>query len=241
VPFEKGLRIAGIQKNSTLDFPGCLSAVLFFAGCNYDCYYCHNRRLLKDPPLVSMEYVISFLRKRRGLLDGVVLSGGEATLQGGLYSFARGLKELGYPVKLDTNGSRPDVLRAMLSGGTVDFVAVDYKAPFRMYDEICGAGSRGGAGVSETFDLLRDSGVAYEVRITMIPHITEKKLVEMAESLPRLSRFVLQLYRPAAPDGALRLVDANAPPDVGVPYTPGELHELATVVRYAQPNVSVRI
>jgi pyruvate formate lyase activating enzyme len=241
VPFEKSLRIAGIQKSSTLDFPGCLSAVLFFAGCNYDCYYCHNRRILKNPPLISTEYVISFLRKRSGLLDGVVLSGGEATLQGGLYSFACGLKELGYLVKLDTNGSRPEVLRAMLADGTVDFVAVDYKAPLCMYDEICGAGARGGAGLLETLDLLRDGGVAYEVRVTMIPHITEKKLVEMAESLPRLSRFVLQLYRPVASDGTLRLVDASAPPDAGVPYTPGELHELATVVRYAQPNVSVRV
>jgi pyruvate formate lyase activating enzyme len=241
VPFEKSLRIAGIQKSSTLDFPGCLSAVLFFAGCNYDCYYCHNKRILKDPPLVSMEYVISFLRKRSGLLDGVVLSGGEATLQAGLYSFAQGLKELGYLVKLDTNGSRPDVLRAMMAGGAVDFVAVDYKAPLRMYDSICGTGSGGGEGLFETLDLLWSGGVAYEVRVTMIPHITEKKLVEMAESLPRLSRFVLQLYRPTAPDGTLRLVDASTPPDAGVPYTPGELHELATIVRYAQPNVSVRI
>jgi pyruvate formate lyase activating enzyme len=129
----------------------------------------------------------------------------------------------------------------MLAGGPIDFVAVDYKAPLCIYDGICGAGALGGAGVSETLDLLRDSGVAYEVRVTMIPHITEKKLVEMAESLPRLSHFVLQLYRPAAPDGTLRPVDASAPSDAGVPYTPGELHGLATAVRYAQPNVSVRI
>jgi pyruvate formate lyase activating enzyme len=240
VPFEKSLRVAGLQKSSTLDFPGRLSAVLFFAGCNYDCYYCHNRRILNAPSLMSMESVFSFLHKRRGLLDGVVLSGGEATLQGGLYSFALGLKEIGYTVKLDTNGSRPDALRAMLSDGAVDFVAVDYKAPLYMYDTVCGAGAMGGAGLRETFDLLRNSGVAYEVRVTMIPHITAKKLTEMAESLPRLNSFVLQLYRPVEPDGTLRLVDANTQ-DAGVPYTPGELHEMAAVVRYAQPNVSVRV
>jgi pyruvate formate lyase activating enzyme len=240
VPFEKSLRVAGLQRSSTLDFPGCLSAVLFFAGCNYDCYYCHNRRILKDPSLMSMESVFSFLHKRRGLLDGVLLTGGEATLQGGIYSFALGLKELGYTVKLDTNGSRPKTLRAMLNGGAVDFVALDYKAPLYMYDTVCGAGAMNGAGLRETFDLLRDSGVAYEVRVTMIPHITAKKLAEMAESLPRLSRFVLQLYRPVAPDGTLRLVDANAQ-NAGVPYTPGELHEMAMAVRYAQPNVSVRV
>jgi pyruvate formate lyase activating enzyme len=238
LPFEKSLRVAGLQKNSTLDFPGCLSAVLFFAGCNYDCYYCHNRRILKNPPLMSIECVMSFLRKRGGLLDGVVLSGGEATLQGGLYSFARGLKELGYRIKLDTNGSRPDVLRVLLLSGLIDFVAVDYKAPLHMYDAICGAGALGGAGLCETFALLRESGVAHEVRVTMIPQITAKKLKEMAESLPRLDRFVLQLYRPVSESGALlRVADANA----GVPYTPGELHEMAVAVRYAQPNVSVRV
>jgi pyruvate formate lyase activating enzyme len=238
LPFEKNLRVAGLQKSSTLDFPGCLSAVLFFAGCNYNCYYCHNRRILKEPPLMDMDFVISFLRKRSRLLDGVVLSGGEATLQGGLYSFAHGLKELGYRVKLDTNGSRPEVLRAMLADGTADFVAVDYKAPLYMYDEVCGEGASGGAGLRETFDLLRGSGVDYEVRVTMIPQITVKKLAEMAESLPRLNRFVLQLYRPVTEDGVLRVVDAGA---AGAPYTPGELHDMAIAVRYAQPNVSVRV
>jgi pyruvate formate lyase activating enzyme len=242
LPFEKSLRLAGMQKSSTLDFPGCLSAVLFFAGCNYNCYYCHNRHILQNPPLMRIEAVLSFLHKRRGLLDGVVLSGGEASLQGGLYAFARGLKELGYRVKLDTNGSRPNVLRAMLSDESIDFVAVDYKAPLAMYDEICGKGALGGEGLCETFDLLRDSGVAYEVRVTMIPQITGKKLAEMAESLPRLERFVLQLYRPVfkIKDGTLRLVDANTP-DAGRPYTTGELHDLAVAVRYAQPNVSVRV
>jgi pyruvate formate lyase activating enzyme len=242
LPFEKSLRLAGMQKSSTLDFPGCLSAVLFFAGCNYNCFYCHNKHILKNPPLLRMESVLAFLEKRRGLLDGVVLSGGEASLQGGLYAFARGLKALGYRVKLDTNGSRPEVLSALLDDGLIDFAAVDYKSPLYMYDTICGAGASGGAGLVETFALLRDSGVAYEARVTMIPQITERKLTEMAESLPRLDRFVLQLYRPvsAREGGGLRAVDTKAP-DAGRPYTIGELHALAGAVRYAQPNVSVRV
>ncbi|MDR2295786.1 MAG: anaerobic ribonucleoside-triphosphate reductase activating protein [Clostridiales Family XIII bacterium] len=240
LPFEKSLRLAGLQRSSTIDFPGCLSAVLFFAGCNYDCYYCHNRRILKDPPLMDMDFVMSFLRKRSGFLDGVVLSGGEATLQGGLYSFARGLKRLGYRVKLDTNGSRPEVLRTMLEDGLVDFAAVDYKAPLPMYDAICGAGALGGAGLRESLALLSAAGIPYEVRVTVIPQITARGLAEMAESLPRLDRFVLQLYKPVTEDGALRVVDANAP-EAKPPYTPGELHDMAVAVRYAQPNVSVRI
>jgi pyruvate formate lyase activating enzyme len=219
-------------KNSTLDFPGRLSAVVFFAGCNYRCYYCHNKHILDDPPLLDAEYVLSFLKKRAGLLEGVVLSGGEASLQGGLYSFARGLGELGYGVKLDTNGSRPDALRAMLEEGLVDYVAADYKAPLSMYEDICGAGPEG---VMESFEILQRSGVNYEIRVTMAPMITEKKLLEMAASLPKLDRFVLQLYRPAGELGAPRLVD-----EYGAPYTPAELHGLAEAARRSQPNVTVR-
>jgi pyruvate formate lyase activating enzyme len=240
VLFEKSLHIAGLQKNSTLDFPGRLAAVIFFAGCNYDCYYCHNRHILRDPPLLDTRDVLSFLEKRRGLLDGVVLSGGEATLQGGLYSFARTLKEMGYDVKLDTNGSRPKAVAAMLRAGLTDYVAVDYKAPLRMYTEICGAGAADTAeAVAETFRLLQESGAPYEVRVTMIPQITEKRLAEMAESLPRLARFVLQLYRPADQAGPLRAISGDGP-ETALPYTPAELSILAQAVRYAQPNVSVR-
>ncbi|MDR3295656.1 MAG: anaerobic ribonucleoside-triphosphate reductase activating protein [Clostridiales Family XIII bacterium] len=235
VPFEKSLRIAGLQKVSTLDFPGCLAAVVFFADCNYCCYYCHNKRILDDPPLLPAAEVLGFLEKRAGLLDGVTLTGGEASLQQGLYSFARSLKELGYRVKLDTNGSRPDTVRAMLQDGLADYVAVDYKAPFSMYGDICGAGPEG---VAETFRLLRESGAAYEVRVTVIPQITEKKLAEMAESLPRLKRFVLQLYRPVTEAGELRLLE-GAEAD-GMPYTPGELASLAQAIKYAQPNVEIR-
>ncbi|MDR1136159.1 MAG: anaerobic ribonucleoside-triphosphate reductase activating protein [Clostridiales Family XIII bacterium] len=237
VPFVSRLRIAGLAKNSTVDFPGSLSAVVFFAGCNYRCRYCHNAHILDDPPLLETEEVISFLEKRAGLLDGVVLSGGEASLQQGLYSFAGELKKMDYKIKLDTNGSRPDVVRAMIDGGLVDFVAADYKAPFRMYDEICGCGADG---VSETFELLADSGTPFEIRITMIPQITERKLAEMAESLPRLERFVLQLYRPVTEDGELRLIKEDDIESGGRPYTPAELQQLAESVRYAQPNVSVR-
>ncbi|MDR1572617.1 MAG: anaerobic ribonucleoside-triphosphate reductase activating protein [Clostridiales Family XIII bacterium] len=241
VPFEKGLKIAGLQKNSAVDFPGCLSAVVFFAGCNYRCYYCHNRHIIDSPPLLDTGAVLEFLEKRAGLLDGVTLSGGEATLQGGLYSFARGLKAMGYRVKVDSNGSRPDTLRALLADGLADFVAVDYKAPLHMYDGICGSGAMGGAGVRESLYMLEGSGVEYEARVTVIPQITERKLAEMAESLPRLRRFVLQLYRPVNEEGELRAVDAGAGgAAAGRPYTPAELRALALAIRYAQPNVTVR-
>jgi pyruvate formate lyase activating enzyme len=245
VSFEKNLRIAGLQKNSTVDFPGLLSAVVFFAGCNFRCYYCHNSAILDSAadglPLLRVGEVMDFLDRRRGLLDGVVISGGEATLQQGLYAFAKNVKAMGYKVKLDTNGSRPETVASLLDGGLLDFVAVDYKAPFRMYGEVGGgpAAHEAAGRVLETFGLLRDAGVPYEIRVTMIPEITEKALAEMAESLPRLERFALQLYRPTGDDGRLRPVgDEEA--GRGQPYTPTDLERLAKGIRYAQPNVTVR-
>jgi pyruvate formate lyase activating enzyme len=139
---------------------------------------------------------------------------------------------MGYKIKLDTNGSRPDVVKAMLSGGLVDFVAVDYKAPFRMYGDIC---MHSADGVGETFGLLAESGVPYEIRVTAIPQIGEEELAEMAGSLPRLERFVLQPYRPVE-GGGLHAVQGTGQR----PYTPGELKQLAESVRHLQPNVAVR-
>ena len=163
------MRIAGLEKFSTVDFPGSLAAVLFAACCNYRCFYCHNRHILGEPPLLSEAEVLAFLQKRAGLLDGVVFSGGEPTLQSDLPEWLRRVRALGYKTKLDTNGSRPEVLRALIADGLVDYVAMDYKAPLEGYPSLCGANS---AGVPESLALLRGSGVPYELRTTLVPQIT---------------------------------------------------------------------
>ena len=134
------MNIAGLLKTATIDFPHRLAAVVFTAGCNYDCSFCHNRALLGAAELMEDGEVLRFLEKRAGLLDGVVISGGEPTLQKDLAEFAGTLKGLGYDVKLDTNGSDPEAVGRLLDGGLVDYVAMDYKAPFSRYPEICGAG-----------------------------------------------------------------------------------------------------
>ena len=228
------MRIAGLQKNSTLDFPGHFSAVVFFAGCNYDCWFCHNAHLLYDPPLMDEADALEFFERRKGLIEGVVLSGGEPALQEDLPGFALKLKRMGYRIKLDTNGSRPEMVGRLLREGLLDYVAMDYKAPFSMYPRIAGTNANG---VLETLGLLQgaaQAGLMYELRTTAIPELSPDVLLRMARELPPLPRYALQLYRPA--DDGQRKDDAF----IYEVYTPVKLRETAEKIRWIQPNVIVR-
>ena len=130
----------GMQRSSTIDFPGALACVLFTRGCDLDCFYCHNRELIAgDGGQLAEAAVFSFLEKRRGLLDGVVVSGGEPTLQPDLEEFLRRVRPLGYRVKLDTNGRRPALVERLWREGLFDYVAVDVKALPADYPAVCGA------------------------------------------------------------------------------------------------------
>lgn len=129
--------IGGWQKNTIIDYPGKVSCVLFLSGCNFSCPYCHNPNLVKVDGLPSCfldeQTVLNFLEKRRGFLGGVVISGGEPTLQRDLFVLCKRIKQIGYPVKLDTNGSRPEVLKRLLKEGLVDYIAMDIKnRPFSL-------------------------------------------------------------------------------------------------------------
>ena len=187
------MNIAGLLKTATIDFPHRLAAVVFTAGCNYDCGFCHNRELLTTKKLMDEKEAWRFLEKRAGLLDGIVISGGEPTLQEDLPEFAQRLKELGYDVKLDTNGSAPQVVEEMLRRGCVDYVAMDYKAPFELYTQVCGHDA---SGVEQTLELLRGATVEWELRTTVIPELSEKDLLRMAQGVEELPAYALQLYRP---------------------------------------------
>lgn len=223
------MRIAGLEKFSTVDFPGSLAAVVFATGCNYRCFYCHNRAILNCPPLLSEAEVFAFLEKRAGLLDGVVFSGGEPALQSDLPQWLARVRALGYRTKLDTNGSRPETLRTLLEAELLDYVAMDYKAPLDCYPALCGADS---AGVAESLALLRNSRIPYELRTTLVPQLTEAKLRKMAAAVPADANWFLQLYRPQ-PGNEAHLRGLT-------PYTPGEIEALAETLRRVRPNVRAR-
>jgi pyruvate formate lyase activating enzyme len=189
------MKIAGFTKNSFVDYPGRIASVIFFAGCNYDCFFCHNRGIL-DPkaPTVDEEPIWEFLQRRRGLLDAVVLTGGEPALQPGLQEFAARIKSLGYLCKLDTNGAWPEVVRTLIGAGLVDYVALDIKAPWDRYNEYCGPAAEPRA-VLETLALLRDSQIDYECRTTFLPQLTPEDIGQMAASIAPVKRYALQAYR----------------------------------------------
>lgn len=131
--------LGGFQKNSLIDYPGKIASVLFTKGCNFTCPYCHNPDLVpfKDHlPLIDNQEVISFLKKRQGFIDAVVITGGEPSLQKNIVEFLKEIKEIGYLIKLDTNGSRPKALKEILNNNLVDLVAMDIKTPFKNYVKI---------------------------------------------------------------------------------------------------------
>lgn len=193
------MRIVGLEKNSVVDFPGQLAAVLFSPGCNLDCYYCHNRAIIGNvapEQLFSEAEVFAFLQKRRGLLDGVVFSGGEPTLQPDLVDVIRKVKDMGFLVKLDSNGTNPVVLRTLMDRGLVDYLAMDLKAPLAKYAGICGAKSNTFLeNIRESIALLLTGQVPYEFRTTVVPELNEDDLLVMAAEVQGARLYVLQQYR----------------------------------------------
>jgi len=192
------MKIGGLVKFTLIDFPGCPAAIVFTQGCNFRCRYCHNPELVYPHMFgepVSEEEVHAFLVRRQGTLEGVVVSGGEPTLQPDLIPFMQQLKDLGYKTKLDTNGSRPEVLQELIDKKLVDFIAMDIKAPFDKYALITGVDANANI-LRRSMELIRQSGLAYEFRTTYdkevltdddiaaVLQLTEGKNFRVQECLP---------------------------------------------------------
>ena len=192
------MRICGLQKLSMVDYPGKLAATVFTGGCNLRCPFCHNAPLVlraAEHPELSMDEVLAFLRTRRGLLDGVVLSGGEPLLQRDAEDFLREVKGLGFAVKLDTNGCYPQALAAILEAGVVDYVAMDVKNRPEKYPETVGIPDFDVAPVQESVRLLRRSGVDYEFRTTVVRELhTEENIRAICGWLQGSKRWYLQQF-----------------------------------------------
>lgn len=160
------LPIYSVTPFTMLDFPGRTACIVWFSGCNMRCGYCHNPQIVKGKGRGTAEEVLAFLKKRQGLLDGVVLSGGEASVYPGLPAFVRKVRALGYAVKLDTNGLRPDMVKSFLDKGFLDYVALDYKAPPEKFKKVTGVAKY--ADFSKTLSLLcGQNRVPFEVRTTV--------------------------------------------------------------------------
>ena len=181
--------IAGLQKMTLLDFPGKVACTVFLQGCNYRCPFCHNSGLLTGAgeALMSDEEFFSFLATRKGLLDGVCVSGGEPTLTAGIGDFLRRIRDMGFAVKLDTNGSRPQILKALVEQGLVDYVAMDVKNGPQAYSETTGVRADLTA-VEESLRFLMSDAVPYELRTTLVlPLHTDASVEDMGRWLEKLS------------------------------------------------------
>lgn len=179
------MKIVGLQKLTLLDYPGQVACTVFLGGCNFRCPFCHNGQLLENAPAVmSTEELMAFLKDRKGILDGVCITGGEPTLNPQLPELMRQIKQLGYLVKLDTNGYRPNVLKALVGEGLVDYVAMDVKNGPRCYGETVGISNIDLEKVEESIRYLMSGAVSYELRTTVVePLHDEKSIEDMAQWL----------------------------------------------------------
>ena len=180
------MNISGLQKMTLLDYPGRVACTVFLNRCNYRCPFCHNAQLLDGSAedVMTQEEFLTFLQKRVGLLDGVCITGGEPTLSAGLEDLLRQIKALGFAVKLDTNGSRPQVLKKLVDAGLVDYVAMDIKNSPARYAATCGLAKVDLDAIEESIAFLLSGAVDSEFRTTVVhPLHDEQSLLEMGQWL----------------------------------------------------------
>jgi len=200
------MKIGGLQKLTLIDYPGKIACTVFLVGCNYRCPWCHNPELVlpeeieKSPKIPEKDF-FNFLKLRKNLLEGVVICGGEPTINKDLPEFCQKIKKLGYLVKLDTNGSNPKILKDLIDKKLVDYVAMDIKAPKEKYMEAIGlkksSSNRLLKNIKENIDILKEGKIDYEFKTTMIPGLLGKEdIVKIVKWIGPAKRYYLQNFKP---------------------------------------------
>ncbi|MBO7149605.1 MAG: anaerobic ribonucleoside-triphosphate reductase activating protein [Clostridia bacterium] len=193
------MKIMGMEKMSLVDFDGYVSATLFTGGCNFSCPFCHNAPLVKgfnDLPYLAEKEVFDYLEKRRGILDGVCITGGEPTLHPDLPILMEKIKNLGYKVKLDTNGTNPELVKTIDENGLCDYFAMDIKNDRESYAKIIGFDSYDTKKVEQTVDYFLSKKANYEFRTTLINEFHKKQnIVNIAEWIKGANKYFLQKFK----------------------------------------------
>ena len=192
------MKICGLNKTTLLDYPGCVAATVFVGGCNFRCPFCHNGDLVLcsgEMQGYGEEEILAFLTKRKNVLEGVCITGGEPMLYKDLPDFIGKIKKLGYQVKLDTNGSHPKMLKKIVENGLVDYVAMDIKAPLVTYEKVCGV-PVDIADIKESVEFLKEGKVAYEFRTTVVRELhTKEDILEIGKWISGADNYYLQNYQ----------------------------------------------
>jgi pyruvate formate lyase activating enzyme len=232
------MNIGGLLKNSMIDYPGKLSCGIFLTGCNFDCPYCHNPELARGRSQRTAEFdpdsIYRFIETRKGFLDGVVISGGEPTLQAGIYDLCRDIKEIGYPVKLDTNGSRPQVIKRLIAEGLVDYIAMDLKTDPLQYatyiQSNCDVST-----ILSSIDIIMNSKISYEFRTTCVKPIVTAQTIENISRLIEGARvYALQRFHKS------EVLHPEFFKEAAYEYSDGELEQLKEVAEGWVNKVVVR-
>ena len=227
--------ISGLQKLTLLDFPGKVACTVFTGGCNFRCPFCHNAPLVIPERLArdtTEEEVLSFLKKRVGILDGVAVTGGEPLLHAGIDDFLKKVKDLGYQIKLDTNGSFPEHLKSIVEAGLADRIAMDIKNSPELYGRTVGLENFDIAPVEESKNFLLSGAVDYEFRTTVVKGLhTEDSLRAAAEWISGAKEYYLQQFKDS---GDVISIDGLSA------FNEEEMHRLADSVREYVPSVLVR-
>ncbi len=227
------MRIGGLQKVTLLDFPGLTACLIFTQGCNYRCPYCHNSSLLNGvgDSVLRMSDIMEYLEKRKNLLDGVVITGGEPTLQSDLEEFISSIRSLGYKVKLDTNGTNPKVLENLLKKDLLDYVAMDIKNDFTSYQSAAGVDKVKIDDIKDSIEILENSHIPYEFRTTIVKEIHNLKgLMNIVNYLKPQSKYYLQNYKSS--DTCLNKNFTS--------FTMAELDVFQNTLSLDHPNVFIR-
>ncbi len=193
------MKIGGLQKLTLIDFPEKPACTVFLAGCNFRCPWCHSPELvvpekINDAPEIDPDYFFEFLKERRDFLDGVVICGGEPTVNEDLFDFAKKIKDIGYAVKLDTNGTDPKMIADLLNAGLLDYVAMDVKAPLEKYKEVTLA-DVDSAKLRESIAIIKEMN-DYEFRTTVVPEVhTKSDILAIVKEIAPAKRYYLQKFR----------------------------------------------
>ena len=227
------MKIKGLQKLTLLDYPGRLAATVFLGGCNFRCPFCHNASLVVrgDNNEISEEEFFSFLESRSGKLSGVCITGGEPTLNPQLPAFINKIRALGYSVKLDTNGTNPDMLESLINDGLVDYVAMDIKSSLPRYAAVCGVTELDTAPVERSVEILLSGKVEYEFRTTVVREFhTAADFVSIGEWIKGARAYFLQPFK----DSGDIIEDGFSG------YSEAEISALLDVVKTYIPNAQIR-
>ncbi|MBQ3110101.1 MAG: anaerobic ribonucleoside-triphosphate reductase activating protein [Clostridia bacterium] len=222
----------GIQKLTLLDFPGNVACILFTPGCNFRCPFCHNSSLVKSSqPQLTEEEILSFLKKRQGILEGVCITGGEPLIHPDLPEFIKKVKELGYKVKLDTNGSFPLRLKALMDDNLLDYVAMDVKNSFHKYPLTTGVDNINIQDIEESIAILLNSTIPYEFRTTVTNELhTAEDIKSITTLIKGADKYFIQNF-----------VDSGDILEEGMhPVTQNEIEKMAKIAQNIVPNTKIR-